>query len=66
MDLVTNVDQFLGNERLRSYAFGIFGIDARNYSYDQVRYALTAEPADLANSQTTAADPAYRSHEDAD
>ncbi|OOG76679.1 hypothetical protein B0E45_00600 [Sinorhizobium sp. A49] len=54
MDLVSNVDQFLGNERLRSYAFGIFNIDKRNYSYDQVRYALTSEPADLANSQTAA------------
>ncbi len=54
MDQVTDVDQLLGNERLRSYAFGIFGIDARNYSYDQVRYALTAEPSDLTNSHTAA------------
>ena len=54
MDLVTNVDQFLGNERLRNYAFSIFKIDTRNFSYDQVRYALTAEPADLANAHTTA------------
>lgn len=54
MDLVTNVDQFLGNERLRDYAFSIFKIDTRNYSYDQVRYALTADPADLANAHTAA------------
>lgn len=54
MDLVTDVDQFLGNEKLRSFAFLVFGLDPKTYSYTEVRNALTSDPADLTASQTTA------------
>ncbi|OCP00299.1 MULTISPECIES: DUF1217 domain-containing protein [unclassified Ensifer] len=47
MDLVTDVDQFLGNERLREFAFPLFDLDPKTYSHAEIRSALTREPADL-------------------
>ncbi|MEI2297790.1 DUF1217 domain-containing protein [Ensifer sp. MJa1] len=54
MDLVTDVDQFLGNEKLRSFAFQIFGLDTKTFSYTEVRNALTSDPATLTADQTAA------------
>ncbi|MBK5564908.1 DUF1217 domain-containing protein [Ensifer sp. SSB1] len=54
MDLVTDVDQFLGNEKLRSFAFTVFGLDPKTFSYTEVRNALTSDPATLTANQTAA------------
>lgn len=43
MDTITNVDQFLQNDRLRSYAFRVFGIDEKYFNYEQVRGALVSD-----------------------
>ncbi|MFK0275286.1 DUF1217 domain-containing protein [Ensifer sp. NPDC090286] len=52
MDLVTDVDKFLGNERLRSFAFTVFGLDTKTFNYTEVRNALTSDPAALTASRT--------------
>ncbi|MBD9493096.1 MULTISPECIES: DUF1217 domain-containing protein [unclassified Ensifer] len=54
MDLVTDVDKFLGNERLRSFAFTVFDIDPKTFNYTEVRDALTSDPAALTASRTAA------------
>lgn len=43
MDTITNVDQLLQNDRLRSYTFRVFGVDERYYNYEQVRGALVSD-----------------------
>lgn len=43
MDTITNVDQFLQNDRLRSYAFRVFGVDEKYFNYAQVRGALVSD-----------------------
>ena len=43
MDTITNVDQLLQNDRLRSYTFQVFGVDAKYFNYAQVRGALTSD-----------------------
>jgi hypothetical protein len=43
MDKITNVDQFLQNDRLRSYAFRVFGVDEKYFNYAQVRGALVSD-----------------------
>ncbi|HEV7317150.1 MAG TPA: DUF1217 domain-containing protein [Ensifer sp.] len=54
MDLVTNVDEFLGNEKLRSFAFLVFDLNPKTFNYTEVRDALTSEPADLIASRLAA------------
>lgn len=54
MDLVTDVDQFVGNEKLRSFAFLVFGLDPKTFSYTDIRNALTSDPATLTADQTAA------------
>ncbi|WP_426228883.1 DUF1217 domain-containing protein [Pararhizobium sp. DWP3-4] len=46
MDKITNVDQFLQNDRLRSYTFRVFGVDEKYFNYEQVRGALVSDPSD--------------------
>ncbi|WP_104664822.1 DUF1217 domain-containing protein [Ensifer adhaerens] len=55
MDLVTDVDQFLGNERLRSFAFTVFDLDPKTFNYTEVRDGLTTSSADLGNARLAAA-----------
>ncbi|MGF6155589.1 hypothetical protein M2267_000817 [Ensifer sp. KUDG1] len=55
MDLVTDVDQFLGNERLRSFAFTVFDLDPKTFNYTEVRDGLTTSSADLGNARFAAA-----------
>ncbi|WP_455272482.1 DUF1217 domain-containing protein [Rhizobium herbae] len=43
MDTITNVDQLLQNDRLRSYTFRVFGVDEKYYNYEQVRGALVSD-----------------------
>jgi hypothetical protein len=43
---VTNVDQFLRNDRLREYVFSAYGIDGTYYNYTAVKGALTSDPND--------------------
>jgi hypothetical protein len=43
MGKITNVDQFLQNDRLRSYAFQVFGVDEKTFNYAQVRGALVSD-----------------------
>jgi hypothetical protein len=57
---IKTVDQFLQNDRLRDYAFPLFGLDPDNYDFNQVRKALTSDvtdPASFVNTlQSSAAD----------
>ncbi len=54
IDQVTNVDQLLNNDRLRSYVFTAFGIDPKTYSREAVRGALSSDlndPSSYINTQ---------------
>lgn len=42
----SNVDQMLGNERVRTYILKNFGFDPDRYSYSQVRNILTSDVTD--------------------
>ncbi|TCQ29061.1 uncharacterized protein DUF1217 [Rhizobium sp. PP-CC-3G-465] len=57
---IKTVDQFLQNERLREYAFPLFGLKPDSFDFAQVRQALTSDindPASYVNTlQQTAAD----------
>ncbi|WEX79114.1 DUF1217 domain-containing protein [Sinorhizobium numidicum] len=46
IDTVADVDQFLGNERLRTYAMKAFGLDPRYTSYSHLRQILTSDVSD--------------------
>lgn len=46
METVTNVDQVLGNSRLRAYVFQVFGIDEKTFSYSYVRGLMTSDVND--------------------
>ncbi|HEV7304709.1 DUF1217 domain-containing protein [Ensifer sp.] len=52
MDLVTDVDQFLGNARLREFTFPLFDLNPKTFSYTEVRNALTSDPATLTANRT--------------
>lgn len=43
---IATVDQFLQNERLRDYAFPLFGMKPDNFDFTQVRQALTSDISD--------------------
>lgn len=71
IDTVTNVDQLLNNERLRSYMFTAFGIDPATYSRQAIRGVLTSDlndPASYFNTQfgarATAAEAAIQAAND--
>ncbi|MCA1440553.1 DUF1217 domain-containing protein [Ensifer sp. IC4062] len=46
IDTVTDVDQFLGNERLRTYAMKAFEFDPKYTSYSHLRQILTSDVND--------------------
>ncbi len=46
---IKTVDQFLQNERLRDYAFPLFGLKPDNFDFTQVRQALTSDISDPAS-----------------
>lgn len=71
IDTVTDVDQLLNNERLRSYMFTAFGIDPATYSRQAIRGVLTSDlndPASYFNTQfgarATAAEAAIEAAND--
>jgi Protein of unknown function (DUF1217). len=43
---VTNVDQLLNDDRLRTYVFAAFGIDDSQWSRDTIRGVLCSDPTD--------------------
>ena len=43
---VTNVDQLLNDDRLRTYVFAAFGIDDSQWSRDTIRNVLGSDPSD--------------------
>jgi len=43
---VTNVDQLLNDDRLRTYVFSAFGIDDSQWSRDTIRNVLSSDPTD--------------------
>ena len=49
IDSVTDVDQFINNERLRGYMFTAFGIDPSTYSRATIRGVLTSDLDDPAS-----------------
>lgn len=57
---IKTVDQFLQNERLRDYAFPLFGLQPDNFDFTQMRQALTSDindPSSYVNTlQQTSAD----------
>ena len=44
---VTNVDQLLNDDRLRTFVFAAFGIDDSQWSRDTIRGVLCSDPTDL-------------------
>lgn len=46
MGKITNVDELLGNERLRSYVFTAFGLDDTYYSRSFLKGVLTSDTSD--------------------
>lgn len=60
IDTLTNVDQLLNNDRLRSYMFTAFGIDPKTYSRETIRGLLTSDlndPASYFNTEFAAKIP---------
>jgi hypothetical protein len=53
IDTVTSVDQFLNNDRLRSYAFTAFGIDQATWSRETIRGVLSSDLDDPASYYST-------------
>ena len=49
IDSVTNVDQFMNNDRMRGYMFTAFGIDPNTYSRATIRGVLTSDLNDPAS-----------------
>ena len=43
---VTNVDQLLNDDRLRTYVFAAFGIDDSQWSRDTIKNVLSSDPSD--------------------
>lgn len=58
MDTITNVDQFLQNDRLRSYAFRVFGVDEKYFNFADVRGALVSDLNDPNSYFNTKFEPA--------